>query len=136
MKKILIIIMLVAIPLTAYAAVKYRGTSEGLWPPGTSVVQIFDNVSTVGTTSALPPGFLPDQGTMQIVVNGSPVTYDISVDASIVSSSGPFVPILSLTEGDLTMGHWALKPLPHGQVVLNNMSGSGSFDVYLIYRGN
>ena len=135
MKRILLLILLL-IPLTVYATPKYRGTSEGLWPPGTPIVQVFDNVSTIGTTFSIPPGFLPDQGTMQIVINGSPAIYDISVDASLISSSGPFVPILSLTESDLTMGHWALKPLPYGQVTLNNISGGGSLDAYIIYRGN
>lgn len=134
MKKLIILFIILA-ATTSYAA-KYRGTSEALYPPGTQIVQVFDNISTIGATYTIPPGFLPDQGTMQIVVNGSPTAYDISVNASLVSSSGPFVPILSLTESDLTMGHWALKPLPYGQVKLNSKTGGGSFDVYIIYRGN
>lgn len=135
MKKYWVILM-VLIAGVAFAGPKYRGTSETLRVPGTSVVQVFDNVSTTGDTFSFNPGFLPDQGTIQIVVNGSPSAYDIVVEGSLISAIGPFVPIISLTEVDLTMGHWALKSIPFGQIRLISKTGAGSFDVYTIYRGN
>ena len=136
MKKTLFIAaLLFSICATAFAA-NYRGTSESLRIPGTPIVQAFDNISTVGATFAVNPAFLPDQGTMQIVITGSPSAYDIVAEGSLVSSSGPFVPVLSLTEADLTAGHFALKPFPFGQIRLVSMTGDGAFDVYIIYRGN
>lgn len=135
MKKILTI-LLILIATSAQAAPKYRGTSEALRIPGTPIVQAFDNISTVGATFAINPAFLPDQGSMQIVLNGSPSAYDIVVEGSLVSESGPFVPLLSLTQADLTLGHYALKSIPFAQVRLVSKTGGGSFDVYIIYRGN
>lgn len=135
MKRFILVLLALFIASTASAA-SFRGTSEALPTPGTPIVQVFDNVSTVDTTFSINPNFLPDQGTMQIVVNGSPTTYDIVIEASLVSRDGPFVPILSLEETDLAMGHFALKAIPYAQVRIEAMTGSGSVDVYIQYRGN
>lgn len=136
MKKIILITaLLFSLCATAYAA-NFRGTSESLQRPGTPIVQAFDNISTVGATFAINPAFLPDQGTMQIVVTGSPSAYDIVAEGSLVSKTGPYVPVLSLTETNLTMGHFALKAFPFGQIRLVSKTGGGAFDVYIIYRGN
>ena len=131
-----IMIGICSVASLSYAEPKYRGTSEALYPSGTSVRQVFDNVSTIDTAVSIDPHFLPDQGTMQIVVNGSPTAYDIVVEGSLIGPDGPFVPLLSLTELDLTMGHFALKSVPFAQVRLEAITGDGSFDVYTIHRGN
>ena len=54
MKKIIFIALVTLIATYADAEPKYRGTSEALYPPGTSVVQVFDNYSTVGTGTLNP----------------------------------------------------------------------------------
>lgn len=133
MKKILIVLLLLAGPV--YAA-KFRGTSEALRVPGTAVVQVFDNVSTVNQTTSVNPNFLPDQGTMQIVANDTPTTYDVVMECSLISDTGPWFVLLSLTQTDITGGHYALKSCPFVQVRLEAITGGGSMDAYIIYRGN
>lgn len=133
MKKILIILLLLAAP--AYAA-KYRGTSEALYPPGTSIAHVFDNISTVDYSFSINPNFLPDQGTMQIIANNTPTTYDVVMECSLISDNGPWFVLLSLTQADLTGGHYALKSCPFIQVRLEALTGGGSMDAYIIYRGN
>lgn len=133
MKKILIILLLLAAPV--YAA-KFRGTSEALRIPGTAIIQVFDNVSTVDQTALVNPNFLPDQGTMQIVANDTPTTYDVVMECSLISDIGPWFVLLSLTQTDITGGHYALKSCPFVQVRLETITGGGSMDAYIIYRGN
>ncbi len=133
MKKILIILLLLAAPV--YAA-KFRGTSEALRVPGTQIIQVFDNVSTVDQATLVNPNFLPDQGTMQIMANDTPTTYDVVVECSLISDTGPWFVLLSLTETDITGGHYALKACPFVQVRLEAITGGGSMDAYIIYRGN
>ena len=136
MKKILIL-MFVLMATSAFAAPKYRGTSEALRLPGTPRIQAFDNVSTVGTTFPVNPGFAPDQGTMQVVVNGSPSAWEIAIEWSIVSEDGPWVGGLSLPDTNgLHGGHYALKPQIWQQIRLVSKTGSGAFDVYFLNRGN
>lgn len=133
MKKLLIILLLFAAPV--YAA-KFRGTSEALRVPGTATIQVFDNVSTVDQTTLVNPNFLPDQGTMQIVANDTPTTYDVVMECSLISETGPWFVLLSLTQTDITGGHYALKACPFVQVRLEAITGGGSMDAYIIYRGN
>ncbi|MCK5616258.1 hypothetical protein KAR91_81100 [Candidatus Pacearchaeota archaeon] len=133
MKKLLIILLLLAAPV--YAA-KYRGTSEALRVPGTQVLQIFDNFSTIGVGVSIPSDFLADQGSWQIVVNGSPTAYELAVEGSLISASGPYEPISSIDETSVKLRHWDAKPVPFTQIIINSMTGDGSFDLYLIKRGN
>lgn len=133
MKKILIILLLLAAPV--YAA-NFRGTSEALRVPGTQIIQVFDNVSTVDQSVSVNPSFLPDQGTMQIVANDTPTTYDVVVECSLISDTGPWFVLLSLEQTDLTGGHYAAKACPFVQVRLEAITGGGSMDAYIIYRGN
>ncbi|MCK5607594.1 hypothetical protein KAR91_37265 [Candidatus Pacearchaeota archaeon] len=66
MKKLLIILLLLAAPV--YAA-KFRGTSEALRVPGMAVLQIFDNFSTIGGTGEeINAAMLTDQTTRELVV--------------------------------------------------------------------
>lgn len=133
MKKILIILLLLAAPV--YAA-KYRGTSEALRIPGTQIIKVFDNYSTTGVGIPIPSDFLADQGSWQVVVNGSPSAFEIAVEGSLVASSGPYEPISTIDETIVKLRHWDGKAVPFTQVIINSMTGDGSFDLYLIKRGN
>lgn len=133
MKKLLIILLLLSAPV--YAA-KYRGTSEALRVPGTQIIQVFDNYSTMGVGIPIPPDFLADQGSWQIVVNGSPTAYEIAVEGSLVSNDGPYEPISTIDEATVKLRHWDGKAVPFTQVIINSITGGGSFDLYLIKRGN
>ena len=117
-------------------AANFRGTSEGIYPPGTSITQVFDGYSTVGVGIPIDPDFLADQGSWQIVVNGSPSAYEIAVEGSIVSDSGPYEPISAIDETTVKLRHWDSRAVPFSQVIINSMTGDGSFDLYLIKRGN
>jgi hypothetical protein len=133
---VITIIILFAVTI-AHAGSKHRGTSEALRVPGTPVIQVFDNVSTVGAIFKIPLGFLPDQSTMQVVVNGSPSAWEIVLEGTIVGENGPFVAALTLPDSNgLPAGHYALKPWTHLQARLVSKTGGGSFDVYVITRGN
>ena len=136
MKKILTI-LLVLMATSAYAAPKYRGTSEALRVPGTATVQVFDNVSTIDEAVSVNPNFLPDQGTMQLVLNGSPAVHDVVVECSIISADGPWFAILSLANTDAVSngGHYALKSCQFVQIRLEALD-TGSVDAYIVYRGN
>lgn len=120
----------------SHAEPKYRGTSEALYPPGTSIVQVMDNYSTIGVGIPVSPDFLADQGSWQVVVNGSPSAYEIAVEGSIVSNTGPYEPISVIDETIVNLRHWDGKAVPFSQVIVNSTAGSGSFDLYLIKRGN
>lgn len=133
MKKILIILLLLAAPV--YAA-NYRGTSEALRVPGTQIIQVFDNYSTTGVGIPIPSDFLADQGSWQVVVNGSPTAFEIAVEGSLVASSGPYEPISTIDETIVKLRHWDGKAVPFTQVIINSITGNGSFDLYLIKRGN
>ena len=61
---------------------------------------------------------------------------DVVVECSLISKTGPWFVLLSLTESDLTGGHYALKACPYVQVRLEAITGGGSVDAYIIYRGN
>ena len=133
--KIILTILLILIATSAYAA-KFRGTSEALRVPGTAVVQIFDNISTLNTAVSVNPAFLPDQGTIQLVLNGSPSTYDVVTECSLISDTGPWFAIMSMTQADSVLGkHYALKACPFVQIRLDTLD-TGSVDAYIIYRGN
>ena len=134
MKRIIILSILLFASV-AFAA-NFRGTSEALRVPGTGIIQVFDNISTVDTAVSVNPAFLPDQGTMQLVLNATPTTHDVVVECSLISKTGPWFVLLSLTESDLTGGHYALKACPYVQVRLEAITGGGSVDAYIIYRGN
>ena len=131
-----IVLLILLMASVAFAAPKYRGTSEALRVPGTQINQVFDNVSTVDQSVSVNPSFLPDQGTMQIVANNTPTTYDVVMECSLISVTGPWFVLLSLTQTDLTGGHYALKACPFVQVRLEAITGGGSMDAYIIYRGN
>ena len=133
LKIFMIILLLLAAPV--YAA-KYRGTSEALYPPGTQIIQVFDNYSTVGVGVSIPSDFLADQGSWQIVVNGSPTAFEIAVEGSLVSNAGPYEPISTIDETIVKLRHWDGKAVPFTQVIINSITGGGSFDLYLIKRGN
>lgn len=117
-------------------AANYRGTSEAIYPPGTSITQVFDGYSTVGVGIPVDPDFLADQGSWQIVVSGSPSAYEIAVEGSIVSNSGPYEPISTMDETSVKLRHWDGKAVPFSQVIINSITGGGAFDLYLIKRGN
>ena len=133
MKKIFIILLLLAAP--AYAA-NYRGTSEALRVPGTEIIQVFDNYSTTGVGIPIPSDFLADQGSWQVVVNGSPTAFELAVEGSLVSNDGPYEPMSTIDETVVKLRHWDGKAVPFTQVIINSITGGGSFDLYLIKRGN
>jgi len=132
-----IIIFLLLFPAIAYSA-NVRGTSESLYPPGTSVVQVFDNASTVGQTgTAVNTKFLPDQGTWELVVNGSPTAYEIAIEGSIRGTSDSWYIISTMTELDtVNLRHIYAKPVIWIRPKIVSKTGSGSFDLYIITRGN
>ena len=134
-KKILIILMLIAAP--AYAA-KFRGTSEALRVPGTQVLQVFNNYSTVGGTGTeINAAMLPDQATWELVVaTGAPSAYEVVIEASIRNVSGSWYAISSLTETDVLFRHINTKPAIWYRPKLVSKTGAGSFDAYIILRGN
>lgn len=132
----LIIVGIYFVAGLSHAEPKYRGTSEALYPPGTSVTQVFDGYSTLGVGIPISPDFLADQGSWQIVVNGSPSAYEIAVEGSLVSNIGPYVPISVIDETTVNLRHWDGKAVPFSQVIINSTTGSASFDLYLIKRGN
>ena len=136
MKKTLILVF-VLMATSAFAAPKYRGTSEALRVPGTATVQVFDNVSTIDQAVLVNPAFLPDQGTMQLVLNGSPAVHDVVVECSIISDTGPWFVLLSLANTDAVPngGHYALKSCQFVQIRLEALD-TGSVDAYIVYRGN
>ena len=135
MKKLLIILLLLAAPV--YAA-KYRGTSEALYPPGTQVLQIFDNHTTVGGTGTeINAAMLPDQATWELVIaSGTPTAYEIVIEASIRNVSGSWYAISTLTETDVLFRHINTKPAIWYRPKLVSRTGAGSFDAYIILRGN
>ena len=120
----------------SHAEPKYRGTSEALRIPGTEVIQVFDNYSTVSVGVPIPPDFLADQGSWQVVVNGSPTAFEIAVEGSLISNSGPYEPMSVIDETEVKLRHWDAKSVPFTQVIINSITGGGSFDLYLIKRGN
>ena len=135
MKKILIILLLLAAP--AYAA-NYRGTSEALRVPGTQVVQIFDNFSTIGGTGTeINAGMLPDQATWELVIaSGTPSAYEVIIEGSIRGVSGSWYAISTLIETDVLFRHINTKPAIYYRPKLVSKTGAGSFDAYIILRGN
>jgi hypothetical protein len=133
MKKILVILLLLAAPV--YAA-KFRGTSEALRVPGTQVIQVFDNYSTEGVGIPVDPDFLAIDGSWQIIINGAAPVYEIAIEGSLVSKDGPYEPMSTIDQTTVKLRHWNGKPVPYTQAILNNISGGGSIDLYLIKRGN
>lgn len=135
MKKLLIILLLLAAPV--YAA-NFRGTSEALRVPGTQVLQIFDNFSTVGGTGEeINAAMLPDQATWELVVaSGTPSAYEIVIEASIRNVSGSWYAISTLTETDVLFRHINTKPAIWYRPKLVSKTGAGTFDAYIILRGN
>lgn len=135
MKKLLVILLLLAAP--AYAA-NYRGTSEALRVPGTQVLQIFDNHTAVGGTGTeINAAMLPDQATWELVVaSGTPSAYEVVIEASIRNVSGSWYAISTLTETDVLFRHINTKPAIWYRPKLVSKTGAGSFDAYIILRGN
>jgi hypothetical protein len=135
MKKILIILLLLAAP--AYGA-KVRGTSEALYPAGTQVIQIFDNFTTVGGTGTeVNAGMLPDQATWELVIaSGTPTAYTVNMEGSIRGVAGSWYTISTLSEVDILFRHINTKPSIYYRPKLVSKTGAGSFDAYIILRGN
>ena len=135
MKKLLIILLLSATPVFAG---KFRGTSEALRVPGTQVLQIFDNHTAIGGTGTeVNAAMLPDQATWELVVaSGSPSAYEIVIEGSIRGVAGSWYAISSLTETDVLFRHINTKPVIWVRPKLVSRTGAGSFDVYIIVRGN
>ena len=135
MKKLLIILLLLAAPV--YAA-NYRGTSEALRVPGTQVLQIFDNFSTIGGTgTAINAAMLPDQATWELVIaTGTPTPYEVVIEASIRGVAGSWYPISTLIQTDVLFRHINTKPAIWYRPKLVSKTGAGSFDAYIILRGN
>ncbi|MCK5603007.1 hypothetical protein KAR91_14080 [Candidatus Pacearchaeota archaeon] len=135
MKKLLIIFLLLAAPV--YAA-KFRGTSEALRIPGTQVLQIFDNFSTIGGTGTeINAAMLPDQATWELVVaDGTPTPYEVVIEASIRGVAGSWHPISTLIQTDVLFRHINTKPAIWYRPKLVSKTGAGSFDAYIILRGN
>ena len=120
----------------AHAEPRFRATSDALWPAGTSVVQVMEAYSTEGVGIPIDPDFLANGGSWQIVVNGAAPVYDLSIDGSLISNTGPYVPLSSMDQDSLTLKHWTEKAVPYSQAIINNISGGGSFDLYIIKKGN
>lgn len=135
MKKLLIILLLLAAPV--YAA-KYRGTSEALRVPGTQVLQIFDNHTTVGGTGTeINAAMLPNQATWELVIaSGTPTAYEIIIEGSIRGVAGSWYPISSITETDVLFRHIDSRPFIWYRPKLVSRTGAGAFDVHIIVRGN
>ena len=135
MKKLLMILLLLAAP--AYGA-KVRGTSEALYPAGTQVMQIFDNHSTVGGTGTeINAAMLPDQATWELVVaSGTPSAYEVTIEGSIRGVAGSWYAISTLTETDVLFRHINTKPAIYYRPKLVSKTGAGTFDAYIILRGN
>lgn len=132
-----IILSILLIAGTAFAA-NYRGTSEALRVPGTQVLQIFDNFSTVGGTGTEINGaMLPDQATWELVVaTGAPTPYEVVIEASIRGVAGSWYPISTLIQSDVLFRHINTKPAIWYRPKLVSKTGAGSFDAYIILRGN
>lgn len=132
MKKILLILTLLALPLTAQAA--------GYKRPA----QLFNNISTTGyTSSTMDTRLFPDQSTWELVVaTGSPSAYSVSIQGSIrcvngIADADSWHDISEFTEAStppVGLRHVALKPVRCIRAKLNSISGGGSFDVYLLPR--
>ena len=120
----------------SHAEPKFRGTSEALYPPGTSIIQVWENYSTTGIGVEIPSDFLADQGSWQIVVDGAAPVFEIAIEGSLVSADGPFEPMSVMDQTSVKLRHWDGKAVPYSQAILNNISGGGAFDLYLIKRGN
>ncbi|MCK5605100.1 hypothetical protein KAR91_24635 [Candidatus Pacearchaeota archaeon] len=137
MKKFIILSILL-IAGTAFAEPKYRGTSEALRVPGTQVLQIFDNFSTIGGTGEeVNSAMLPDQATWELVVaSGTPSAYEVVIEASIRNVSGSWYPISTLIQTDVHFRHINTKPAIWYRPKLVSKTGAGSFDAYIILRGN
>ncbi len=137
MKRIIILSILL-IASVAFAAPKYRGTSEALYPAGTQVRQIFDNFTTIGGTGTeINAKMLPDQATWELVVaSGSPSAYEVVIEASIRNVSGSWYAISTLTETDVLFRHINTKPAIWYRPKLISRTGAGAFDAYIIVRGN
>ena len=133
MKKILIILLLLAAPV--YAA-KFRESSDSLRVPGTAVIKAFEDYSTVGVGIPIDPDILAIDGSWQIVINGAAPVYEVAIEGSLVSKDGPYEPMSTMSQTDVKLRHWNGKPVPYTQAILNNISGGGSIDLYLIKRGN
>ena len=135
MKKILIILLLLAAPV--YAAT-YRGTSEALYPAGTQVLQIFDNHTAIGGTGTeINAKMLTDQATWELVIaSGTPSAYEVVIEGSIRGVAGSWYSISSLTETDVLFRHINTKPSIFYRPKLVSRTGAGAFDVYIILRGN
>ena len=119
-------------------AVKYRGTSEALYPAGTQVLQIFDNFSTVGGTGTeINAAMLPDQATWELVIaSGTPSAYEVTIEGSIRGVAGSWYSISTLTETDVLFRHINTKPAIYYRPKLISKTGAGTFDAYIILRGN
>ena len=135
MKKLLIILLLLAAPVHA---AKYRGTSEALRVPGTQVLQIFDNHTAIGGTGTeVNAAMLPDQATWELVVaSGTPSAYEIIIEGSIRGVAGSWYPISTLIQTDVLFRHINTKPVIWIRPKLVSRTGAGAFDVYIIQRGN
>lgn len=146
MKRIIILSILLFASV-AFAA-NFRGTSEALRVPGTQVLQIFDNFSTVGGTGEeINAAMLPDQATWELVIaSGTPSAYEVVIegsirgevtsDGSISGVAGSWYPISTLTETDVLFRHINTKPVIFIRPKLISKTGAGSFDAYIILRGN
>ena len=138
MKKFILSAILLGAVLMAGStqAANFRGTSEGLYPPGTAVVKVLESYSTSGVGVPINSDFLADQGSWQIVVDGAAPVFEIAIEGSLVGQTGPFEPISVMDQDSVKLRHWDGKAVPYSQVILNNISGGGAFDLYLIKRGN
>lgn len=137
MKRIIILLILLMFAGKAFAA-KVRGTSEALFPAGTQFVQIFDNFSTIGGTGEeVNTRFLPDQATWELVIaTGAPTPYEVIVEGSIRCVAGSWYPISTLIQTDVLLRHINTKPVQCIRPKLIGKTGAGSFDAYIIVRGN
>ncbi|MCK5611925.1 hypothetical protein KAR91_59195, partial [Candidatus Pacearchaeota archaeon] len=118
-----------------YAA-KFRESSDSLRVPGTAVIKAFEDYSTVGVGIPIDPDILAIDGSWQIVINGAAPVYEVAIEGSLVSKDGPYEPMSTMSQTDVKLRHWNGKPVPYTQAILNNISGGGSIDLYLIKRGN
>ena len=136
MKRIIILSILLFTSV-AFAA-NFRGTSEALRVPGTRVLQIFDNFSTVGGTGTeINSAMLPDQATWELVIaTGAPSAFEVVIEGSIRGVTGSWYAISSLTETDVLFRHINTKPSIFYRPKLISKTGAGSFDAYIIVRGN
>ena len=124
----------------AFAAPIIRGTSEALYPPGTELIQVFDNQTAIGLGDSVNTKFLPNQGAWEVVPLGNYSTFEVSIDVSIRCVPGSYYPVSTMTEATTVLlkgvDFSAYRCYAPNLRTLTGGGASTAVDVYYIPRGN